>query len=105
MAADRPEQSDPPTAHEDAAEPAGEQDAANEAERIPPPAGSEAQDGGDQAEDEPTKLRRERDELATYVGVRPEEMPRINRSVVTGFGPDPRDPSQAAETSFARPPR
>ncbi len=43
----------------------------------------------------------ERDELAAYIGVRPEEMPRINRSVVTGFGPDPRYPSQAAETSFA----
>jgi hypothetical protein len=43
----------------------------------------------------------ERDELAAYIGVRPEEMPRVNRSVVTGFGPDPRYPSHAAETSFA----
>jgi hypothetical protein len=43
----------------------------------------------------------ERDELAAYIGVRPEEIPRINRLVVTGFGPDPRYPSQGEETSFA----
>jgi hypothetical protein len=43
----------------------------------------------------------ERDELAAYIGVRPEEITRTNRSVVTGFGPDPKYPSPGEETSFA----
>lgn len=49
---------------------------------------------------EPTWLI-ERDELVAYIGVTPEAMPRSNRSVVTGFGLDPKNPHQEEKTSFA----
>lgn len=43
----------------------------------------------------------ERDELAAYIGVTPEAMSRNNRSVVTGFGLVPNDPSHGEQASFA----
>jgi molecular chaperone GrpE len=58
---------EPLTAREDAAEPAGEEDPANEAERIPgespEPSGPAPQDEGADAEDDPlARAQRERDE-------------------------------------------